>query len=83
MDVLEELEGKAIIWAHWRHDIATIVREIEKEYPGSVMTYYGDTTTDDRQKAIKEIQNPESKVRFLVGHHRLPGMELPLRVHQL
>jgi len=29
MDVLEELEGKAIIWAHWRHDIATIVREIE------------------------------------------------------
>jgi len=67
MDLLEEVEGKAIIWAHWRHDIATIVREIEKEYPGSVMTYYGDTTSDDRQKAIKEIQDPESKVRFLVG----------------
>jgi len=38
LDLLEEVEGKAIIWAHWRHDIATIVREIEKEYPGSVMT---------------------------------------------
>ena len=56
MDLLEEVEGKAVIWAHWRHDIATIVREIEKEYPGSVMTYYGDTSTDDRQKAIKEMQ---------------------------
>ena len=78
MDLIEEVEGKAIIWAHWRHDIATIVREIEKEYPGSVMTYYGDTTTDDRQKAIKEIQNPESKVRFLVGTPQTAGYGITL-----
>ena len=78
MDLIEEIEGKAIIWAHWRHDIATIVREIEKEYPGSVMTYYGDTTIDDRQKAIKEIQNPESKVRFLVGTPQTGGYGLTL-----
>jgi len=78
MDVLDEVEGKAIIWAHWRHDIATIVREIEKEYPGSVMTYYGDTTTDDRQKAIKEIQNPESKIRFLVGTPQTAGYGITL-----
>jgi len=78
MDLLEEVEGKAVIWAHWRHDIATIVREIEKEYPGSVMTYYGDTTTDDRQKAIKEIQNPESKVRFLVGTPQTAGYGITL-----
>ena len=78
MNLLEEVEGKAIIWAHWRHDIATIVREIEKEYPGSVMTYYGDTTTDDRQKAIREIQNPESKVRFLVGTPQTAGYGITL-----
>ena len=78
MDLLEEVEGKAIIWAHWRHDIATIVKEIEKEYPGSVMTYYGDTTSDDRQKAIKEIQNPESKVRFLVGTPQTGGYGITL-----
>ena len=78
MDLLEEVEGKAIIWAHWRHDIATIVREIEKEYPGSVMTYYGDTTSDDRQKAIKEIQGPESKVRFLVGTPQTGGYGITL-----
>ena len=80
MDLLEEVEGKAIIWAHWRYDISTIVREIEKEYPGSVMTYYGDTTVEDRQNAIKEIQNPESKVRFLVGTPQTAGYGITLRV---
>ena len=51
MDVLEEVEGKAVIWAHFRQDIRTIVASIEKKYPGSVVTYYGDTTTDERQNA--------------------------------
>ncbi len=78
MDVLEEVEGKAVIWAHWRHDIATIVREIEKEYPGSVMTYYGDTTVEERQKAIREMQNPESKIRFIVGTPQTGGYGITL-----
>ena len=78
LDLIQEIEGKAIIWAHWRHDIAIIVREITKLYPGSVMTYYGDTTTDDRQKAIKEIQDPESKVRFLVGTPQTGGYGITL-----
>ena len=78
MDLLEEVEGKAVIWAHWRHDIATIVREVEKEYPGSVMTYYGDTTPDDRQKAIREMQDPESKIRFLVGTPQTGGYGITL-----
>ena len=78
MDVLEEVEGKAIIWAHWRHDIDTIVESIEDKYPGSVVTYYGDTTTEDRQKAIKKIQNPESKVRFLVGTPQTGGYGITL-----
>jgi SNF2 family DNA or RNA helicase len=78
MDVLEEVEGKAVIWAHYRHDIATIVREIEKKYPMSVVTYYGDTSTDDRQKAIRKIQDPESKVRFLVGTPQTGGYGITL-----
>ena len=78
MNVLEEVEGKAVIWAHYRHDIATIIREIEKEYPGSVMTYFGDTTSEDRQKAIKEIQDPESKIRFLVGTPQTGGYGITL-----
>ena len=78
MDVLEEMEGKAIIWAHWRHDIDTIVESIEDKYPGSVVTYYGDTSTEDRQKAIRKIQDPESKVRFLVGTPQTGGYGITL-----
>ena len=78
MEVLEEVEGKAVIWAHYRHDIATIVREIEKKYPMSVVTYYGDTSTENRQKAIKKIQDPESKVRFLVGTPQTGGYGITL-----
>ena len=38
MDVLDEIEGKAIIWGHWQRDIQNIVDEIEKKYgPGSVV----------------------------------------------
>jgi SNF2 family DNA or RNA helicase len=78
MNILEEVEGKAIIWAHWRHDIQSIVTAIEKVYPGSVMTYYGSTSTEDRAKAIKEIQDPESKIRFLVGTPQTGGYGITL-----
>ena len=78
MELIDEVEGKAIIWAHWRHDIDTIVESIEDKYPGSVVTYYGDTTTEDRQKAIKEMQDPESKVRFLVGTPQTGGYGITL-----
>ena len=30
MEVLDEIEGKAIIWGHWQKDIQNIVNEIEK-----------------------------------------------------
>ena len=32
MDVLSEMEGKAVIWAHYRYDIEVIVEAIKKEY---------------------------------------------------
>jgi len=78
LDILEEVEGKAIIWAHWRHDIDAIVKAVEKKYPGSVMTYYGDTSTEDRAEAIKKIQDPDSNIRFLVGTPQTGGYGITL-----
>ena len=79
MNVLDEVEGKAIIWCHWRHDIDNVLKEVKKEYgPRSVVTYYGDTSTDDRQKAIKEIQDPNSEVRFLIGTPQTGGYGITL-----
>jgi SNF2 family DNA or RNA helicase len=79
MDVLSEMEGKAVIWAHYRYDIEVIVEAIKKEYGDkSVVTYYGDTSTDDRQKAIKLIQDPKSSVRFIVGTPQTGGYGITL-----
>ncbi len=79
LSVLDEVEGKAIIWCHWRHDIQNVVAALTKEYgPRSVVTYYGDTTSEQRQKAIKEIQNPNSEVRFLIGTPQTGGYGITL-----
>ena len=79
MDVLSEMEGKAVIWAHYRYDIESIVEAITKEYgEKSVVTYYGDTSTEDRQKAIKLIQDPKSEVRFIVGTPQTGGYGITL-----
>ena len=79
MDILEEVEGKAVIWAHYRYDIKKIVETISKKYgENSVVTYYGDTSTDDRQKAIKKIQDPNSSVRFIVGTPQTGGYGITL-----
>ena len=79
MDLLEEMEGKAVIWAHYRYDIRKIVEAISKKYgENAVVTYYGDTSTDDRQKAIKKIQDPESPVRFIVGTPQTGGYVITL-----
>ena len=79
MNILEEVEGKAVIWAHYRYDIKKIVEAISKEYgENSVVTYYGDTSTDDRQKAIKKIQDKDSPVRFIVGTPQTGGYGITL-----
>ena len=79
IDVLEEMEGKAVIWAHYRYDIRKIVEAISKKYgENAVVTYYGDTSTDDRQKAIKKIQDPKSAVRFIVGTPQTGGYGITL-----
>jgi len=78
MSVIEEVEGKAVIWAHYRHDVENIVKTIEKKYPGSVVTYYGDTSTEDRQNAIKKMQDKNSPVRFFVGTPQTGGYGITL-----
>ena len=78
MDILEETEGKAIIWAHYQYDITSIIKEIVKVYgPGSVVDYYGLTPQDERQPNIKKFQS-DHKCRFIVGTPATGGYGLTL-----
>ena len=79
MDILSEVENKAIIWAHYKYDIEVIVEAIKKEYgPDSYVTYYGDTPSEIRQNNIKLFQDENSKVRFLIGTPQTGGYGITL-----
>ena len=78
MNVLEETEGKAIIWANYQHDISEIKNAIIKEYgPESVVDYYGLTPQDQRQDNIKRFQQ-DSECRFLLGTPQTGGYGITL-----
>ena len=83
LSVVEETQGKIIIWATWTYDIRKIAELLSKEYgEDSVATYYGETHQDDRQEIVKRFQNPESKLRFFVGQPRTGGFGLTLTAAQ-
>jgi len=77
-ELLEEVEGKAIIWAHYQYDVQTVIDAIKKEYgDDSVVDYYGKTPNEDRQPNIKKFQS-DPKCRFLVGTPSTGGYGLTL-----
>ena len=78
MDVLDEIEGKAIIWGHWQKDIQNIVNEIKKVHgSSSVVSYYGLTPQDERQDNIRKFQS-DPRCRFLVGTPSTGGYGITL-----
>jgi SNF2 family DNA or RNA helicase len=83
MDVLEEVEGKAIIWANYIYDIEHIVTEIKKKYgDDSVVQYYGAIASDQRQTNIEKFQDPKSNYRFFVGNPQTGGYGITLNLCQ-
>jgi len=78
MDVLEETEGKAIIWAHYQYDITNIIEAVSKKYgPESIVDYYGLTPQEERQPNIKRFQD-DPKCRFIVGTPSTGGYGITL-----
>ena len=79
MSVVEESDGKIIIWANYRHDIEAIKIALSKEYGmTAVGMYYGDTDMDERKRVVAEFQDPESEMRFFVGNPSTGGYGLTL-----
>ena len=79
MSILEETEGKAIIWANYIYDIERISAAIKKEYgDDSVVQYYGAIHTDERQKNIERFQDPQSPFRFFIGNPQTGGYGITL-----
>ena len=78
MNVLEETEGKAIIWANYQLSVGEIIQRIIKEYgKDSYVHYYGLTPQEDRQDFIRRFQN-DPKCRFLIGTPQTGGYGITL-----
>jgi len=78
IDVLNEIEGKVVIWAHWQSDIKQIIKAIVDEFDqGCLVDYYGLTPQDKRQQNIKRFQE-DDKCRFFVGTPQTGGYGITL-----
>ena len=77
-EILEETDGKVIIWANYIYNIKEIISFLEKKYgKESVVSIYGAIDVQTRKKAVEKIQK-DSKVRFLVGNPTTGGFGLTL-----
>lgn len=77
LDVIEEMEGKVLIWAVYRHDIQAITKTLAEKYgPQSVRSFYGDTSDQERQEAIDLFKDDSSDLRFFVSNPRTGGYGL-------
>ena len=78
IDVLGEIEGKTVIWAHWQNDVKHIIKAVVKEYgEGCCVDYYGLTPQSERQDNINKFQN-DPKVRFFIGTPATGGYGITL-----
>ena len=77
LETIEEMSGKVIIWSRFRYDIRNIEAALKKAYGSdSTVSYFGDTSDDDRQQAIQDFQFGDA--RFFVANPQTAGYGLTL-----
>jgi SNF2 family DNA or RNA helicase len=78
-EIMDEHDGKAIIWSRFRYDIIEITKMLNKKFgEGSAAAYYGDTSDDERNSIVQRFQDPRSPLRFFVGNPSTAGYGLTL-----
>ena len=79
LNILEEIDGKVILWAIYRHDIKEITKLIGERYgEQSVESYFGDTPDSERQNIVTRFQDRNNDLRFFVGNPKTGGYGLTL-----
>lgn len=74
IDMLQDFDGKAIIWAPFPVFLEQIARALEAEYGvGSVARFWGETTSAERVEGQERFQN-DPKCRFIVSNPSVGGV---------
>jgi len=78
-ELIEEHDGKAIIWSRFRYDIQQITKMLNETFgEGCAASFYGDTPDDERQRVVEKFQDKNSKLKFFVGNPATAGYGLTL-----
>jgi len=77
IDLLEDFDGKAVIWSRFLPEIFAIRTSLEKAYPGSTMVMTGGTPRESRQQMVDEFQNSD-RLRFFISNHAVGGAGITL-----
>ena len=79
LELLEETEGKVIIWANYRADIKNIVAALKKAYgDASTVEYHGGVDPTLRQENIALFQEKNGPTRYFVGNAQTGGYGITL-----
>ena len=79
LNVLDEVEGKVIIWASYRFDLKHIEEILKNKFgEESTASYFGDTKDKDRQDIVERFQDKNSKLKYFVGNPSTGGYGLTL-----
>ena len=79
LDILEETDGKVVIFAVFQTDIERLQAEIARKHGiESVATYYGQTPQNERQDIISRFQDPESDLKYFISNPHTGGRGITL-----
>ena len=77
-EILDETDGKVIIWANYLWNIHQIKHELMVKYgEKSTVSIFGEVSVEDRRLAVKRIQE-DPETRFLVANPTTGGFGLTL-----
>ena len=78
LNIIEETEGKVIIWANWVHTLETIIKILKKKFgEDSTVANYGAISAKDREEAVDLFQTNKN-TRFFVSNPQTGGYGLTL-----
>ena len=79
LELLEETDGKVIIWANYREDIKNITDSLKKVYgDDSTVEYWGEVDSTLRQENIAQFQQKNGPTRYFVGNAQTGGYGITL-----
>ena len=79
INLLDEVSGKVIIWATYRHNIQTITTKLKEKYGDtSTAAFYGDTENQVRMDLVKNFQDEGHDLTYLVANPKTGGYGITL-----